>query len=246
MPFPPVSPERRSAVYAAFLSACWPLESARFVVSWLEERGLSVETATRLGMCLCGASYTDLMERLEKEWGTETLADAGLLIENADRTGYAPAFLPYSKHSVAFLVVPYLREGTPVYLKALPPIERKRAEELHLPPMISLRGPLPCLYNHDALTQVRGERILFCERETDVRAAESSGFAAVGIPGWAHFKPEWVHFFDNIEVFLVLEEDEVALEGTRRIARFFQEAGMPEPKEIRLPAGCDLKDYLSA
>ncbi len=93
---------------------------------------------------------------------------------------------------------------------------------------------------------MRGERILFCERETDVLAAESSGFAAVGIPGWAHFKPEWVHFFDNIEVFLVLEEDEVALEGTRRIARFFQEAGMPEPKEIRLPAGCDLKDYLSA
>jgi hypothetical protein len=242
----PPSPERRSEVYEAFLSACWPLESARFVVSWLEERGLSVETANRLGIRLCGASYADLMERLEKEWGTETLIDAGLLTENPEQTGYLPAFWPYFKHSVAFLVVPYFREGKPVYLKALPPIDRKRAEELYLPPMISLRIPFPCLYNQDALAGVQGGRILFCERETDVLSAESNGFAAVGIPGWAHFKPDWVHFFEEIEVFLVLDDDEVALDGTRRIARFFQEAGMPQPKEIRLPAGCDLKDYLSA
>jgi len=245
MPMPSPS-EQRSAVYAAFLAACWPIESARFVVSWLEERGLSVETATRLGIRLCGASYADLMERLEKELGQEALIEAGLLTENPERTGYVPTFWPYFKHSVAFLVVPYLQEGKPVYLKALPPLDRKRGDELQLPPMISLRHPLPCLYNHDTLAEAQGQRILFCERETDVLAAESNGFAAVGIPGWAHFKPEWVHFFEGIEVFLVLEEDEVALEGTRRITRFFDEAGMPQPREIRLPAGCDLKDYLSA
>jgi hypothetical protein len=239
-------PIPRSSVYAAFLSACWPIESARFVVSWLEERGLNVETATRLGIRLCGASYADLMERLEKELGRDALIEAGLLIENPERTGYVPTFWPYFKHSVPFLVVPYLQAGTPLYLKALPPLDRKRGDELQLPPMISVRHALPGLYNQDALTEAQGQRILFCERETDVLAAESSGFAAVGIPGWAHFKPEWVHLFEGIEVFLVLGEDEVALEGTRRITRFFDEAGMPQPREIRLPAGCDLKDYLSA
>lgn len=73
--------------------------------------------------------------------------------------------------------------------------------------------------------------------------ALTHGYAAVGVPGWSHFKAEWLELFNGKEVFLVLDADTAGASGVREIARKFDKAGLPLPRQVTLPAGQDLNEF---
>jgi hypothetical protein len=105
-----------------------------------------------------------------------------------------PSFWHYFSKKVGFLVIPYIQEGRPVYLKVRPPCNKTTAERLGLVRFMNTPGGIPCLYNVDVL---RGDpdRVFICEGESDTWAALSAGYAAVGSPGAKLFKQKWVSLF---------------------------------------------------
>ena len=226
-------------IYDAFLDGCRPVEG--LALDYLKSRGFRVEIIEGMSLRFCGREYVDLTNKLTDRFGEDAMLKAGLLAISRKKTPY-PAFWPIVAKGVGFLVFPYRQADRAVYLKVRPPVDKKRAEALGVPRMMNVGGEVPCLYNVNAID--RAEKLLICEGETDVLAALSAGYDAVGVPGWSHFKPEWVGMFEGKTVFLALDADEGGKAGVQKIARLFDKAGLPIPKQVILPEGLDLNDFI--
>lgn len=236
-------------VFDAFLNACRPIEGN--VLDWLTARGIKPDVIEALRLRFCGREYQDVTEELKTRFGDAPLLTAGLL--KRSKTGKpVPAFLHYYAKRVGFLVIPYLRDARPVYLKTRPPCGKDKAEALGLTRFLNTAGRIPCLYNVDALTaDPLPDRVLICEGESDTWAALSAGFAAVGSPGARSFKPAWTEGFrpfvdadGRSRVYLVPDADAAGAAWSREVAGLFLKAGLPVPLEIKLPPGQDLTSYL--
>ena len=226
-------------VLAAFLANCRSVEGA--ALDFLTVRGIAAEVVNGLEIRFCGREYAELMRSLESEFGREGFLQAGLF--SRGRRGPYPTFWPYYATKVGFLVIPYLRDGRPVYLKARPPIDQTTTEGMRIPRFLNTAGAVPCPYNVDTL--LTAGRVLICEGETDTMTALTRGYPAVGVPGWTHFKAEWVQLFQGKKVFLTLDADAAGDKGVRDIARKFERAGLPLPREVVLPRGQDLSSFFS-
>lgn len=238
------------AVLVAFLDACQPVSREKAVMAWLEAKGCALDVAERLGLRFCGREYKGIMAELEKNFPAADLLAAGLLKPSKKPGGrLVPAFWHYYASKAGFLVIPYLVDGRPVYLKARPPISKADAERLGLVRFLNTSGEIPCLYNVDALAGKPSD-VLICEGESDTWAALSDGQAAVGAPGANNFKPAWAELFRSFQadgrsrVYLALDADKAGDEGARIIAELFRTAGLPVPLRITLPAGQDVAEYL--
>jgi hypothetical protein len=238
------------AVYEAFLAACRPVEGA--ALAWLtREKGVASEVVEACRLRFCGREYLDVMDRLKTRFGEDALLAAGLL-KRSDKGKLVPSFWHYWTKRAGFLVIPYLLNGRPVYLKARPPVSKDKAERLGLVRFLNTAAAVPCLYNADALTaQPIPDKVLVCEGESDTWTALSAGFAAVGSPGAKSFKPAWVEGFrafvdagGRSRVYLVPDADAAGAEGARVIADLFLKAGLPVPLKVTIPAGKDLNEYL--
>lgn len=213
-----------SAVFEAFLAACRPVSAEKNVLAWLTAKGCAADVAERLGLRFCGREYKGIMADLEKHFAPDALLEAGLLKPSKKPGGrLVPAFWHYYASKAGFLVIPYLVDGIPVYLKARPPVAKEDAERLGLVRFLNTGGMIPCLYNVDAIntgnntegseqvrennsgknsersteksTETLPDKVLICEGESDTWAALSAGYAAVGAPGANGFKPAWVELF---------------------------------------------------
>jgi len=241
-------PTSDPAVYQAFLDACRPVDGP--VLTWLTKvKGVKKEVVIDLGLRFCGREYADIMDTLEVCFGKEALHGAGLLKRN-DKGRLVPSFWHYFASKAGFLVIPYMKDGRPAYLKVRPPVGKIEAERRKLVRFMNTGGAIPCLYNVDAL-KGRPEKVLICEGESDTWTALSYGYAAVGSPGAKAFKETWVEAFRSIEsrdgrsgVILVLDADKAGGEGERVIADLFLKAGLPVPLKLVLPPGMDLTDYM--
>ena len=244
-------------IYDAFLTACRPVEGRP--LEWLtKERGITEDIVKGLGLRFCGREYQDIMDALMKRFTEAAVKVAGL-----------GSFGSYFRKRTGFLVIPYLLNGRPVYLKARPPISKEDAGRLNIPRFLNTAARVPCLYNQDILTTGEDEsiiaskvipgkrstgkpdRVLICEGESDTWAGLSHGFAAVGSPGAKGFKAAWVESFRGIEdgdgrsrVYLVLDADKAGGEGSLVIADLFLKARLPVPLKLILPPGMDLTDYM--
>ena len=179
-------------VLEAFLNACDPLEGA--ALEWAEEKGVPASLAETLRLRFCGRRYRDIMEQMKGRFTVEDMTAAGLLKLSRGRA--VPTFWHYYASKAGFIVIPYLLDGRPVYLKTRPPCSKEIAENHNLSRFLNTPGPIPCLYNADALkTEPKAERVFICEGESDTWAAMAAGYAAVGSPGAKAFKPEWVELF---------------------------------------------------
>jgi len=260
-------PEPDPAVYEAFLTACRPVEGRP--LDWLKERGVTEDIVKGLGLRFCGREYQDIMAALKERFGEAALLFAGLLKRSKAGGRLVPSFWHYYAKKKGFLVIPYLLNGRPVYLKVRPPVSKEGAERLGLVRFLNTAARVPCLYNADILTTGEDEsiiaskvvpgristgkpdRVLICEGESDTWTALSHGFAAVGSPGARSFKAAWVEGFRGIEdaagrsrVFLVMDADKAGGEGSRIIADLFLKAGLPVPLKLILPPGMDLTEYM--
>jgi hypothetical protein len=118
---------RDPAVYEAFLSACRPVGG--HALEWLtKDKGVAPDVITQLGLRLCGSEYPDIMRDLGVHFGEAALLVAGLLKHRGQGSSPIPSFLHYDALKAAFLVIPYIEDGRPVYLKARPPISKDEAE----------------------------------------------------------------------------------------------------------------------
>jgi len=236
------------AVYAAFLTACRPVEGR--ALDWLtKDKGVKPEVVAALGIRFCGREYLDIMDGLKTRFGDAALLTAGMV--KRSKTGrLVPSFWHYYAKKAGFLVIPYLKDGRPVYLKVRPPVSKETAEGLKLVRFLNTAAAVPCLYNLDAL-KGNPDKVLICEGESDTWTALSYGFAAVGSPGAKNFKAAWGEDFRGFidadgrsRVYLVLDADKAGAEGSRGIARLFLKVGLPVPLKLAIPAGKDLSEYM--
>ena len=247
-PVKTTGPAADPAIYEAFLSACRPVEG-RALDFLIRDKGVKEEVILSLGLRFCGREYKEIMDTLTERFGEDALQAAGLLKRN-QKGRLVPSFWHYYAKKAGFLVIPYLLDGRPVYLKARPPVSKEDAERLGLVRFLNTAAAVPCLYNADAL-KGQPERVLICEGESDTWTALSYGFAAVGSPGASGFKSSWVESFWGIideagrsRVYLVMDADKAGEEGEVVIAGLFKTAGLPVPLKLILPPGMDLTDYM--
>jgi 5S rRNA maturation endonuclease (ribonuclease M5) len=219
---------------------------------WLtKDRRVAPEVVIALGLRFCDREYPDIMKVLKERFGEDALRVAGLLKRSQTKPGrLIPSFWHFFAQKTAFLVIPYMKDGRPVYLKARPPMGKEEAERLSLARFMNTAAAVPCLYNVDALN-AQPDKVLICEGESDTWTALSYGFAAVGSPGAKNFKAAWVEGFRGLQdaegrsrVYLVLDADKAGAEGSRVIADLFLKAGLPVPLRMILPAGMDLTDFM--
>lgn len=206
------------AVYDAFLTACRPVDGRP--LDWLtKDKGIAPEVVEACRLRFCGREYLDIINRLKTCFGDAALLTAGLL--KRSKTGRpVPCFWHYYAKKAGFLVIPYLLDGRPVYLKARPPVSKAKAEALGLVRFLNTAGKVPCLYNVDALAvQPVPDRVLICEGESDTWTALSYGFAAVGSPGANNFKPAWVEGFRGFVTDAIDEERAAILEFEGGLSR---------------------------
>jgi len=225
---PPMALE--SGILTAFLDRCRPLEGQ--ALAYLTDRGISADVINRLGIRFCGREYADIMTDLTATFGEDKVKASGL-----------KAFWIYFKRQVGFIVIPYYQGGRVVYLKARPPVGKDKAASMDLIRFLNTAGSVPCPFNVDGIADAY--RVLICEGESDTLTALTNGYDAIGIPGWNHFKPEWIGFFRGKDVFLVMDSDSAGDDGVAAIAKTFDLAGQAIPKRVELPAGMDLNQYFS-
>ena len=243
-------PAADPAIYEAFLSSCRPVEG-RALDFLIRDKGVKEEVILSLGLRFCGREYKEIMDTLTERFGEAALLVAGLLKKSKTKAGsLVPSFWHYYAKKAGFLVIPYLLDGRPVYLKARPPVSKAEAERLELVRFLNTAARVPCLYNADAL-KGHPEKVLICEGESDTWTALSAGFAAVGSPGAKGFKAAWTESFRGLQdadgrsrAYLVMDADKAGAEGSRIIADLFQKAGLPVPLQMILPPGMDLTDYM--
>jgi hypothetical protein len=198
------------AVYGAFLSACRPVDGP--ALDWLTKvKGIAEDVVTALGLRFCGREYQDIMNALTIRFGEDALLVAGLLKRaKAKPDRLVPSFWYYYAKKTGFLVIPYLKDGLPVYLKVRPPVSKKDAERLDLVRFMNTAAAVPGLYNVDAL-KGPSDRVLICEGESDTWTALSYGFAAVGSPGAKNFKAAWVEGFRPFVTGADIDEERAAI-----------------------------------
>ena len=213
-----LSAAERSALYAAFLNVCCPIHSTPGA-EYLEGRGIDADIAASCGIRYCPdpAGLWNLADK-------ETIKASGL-----------SAFYAYQKAALPFLVFPYIREGSPVYLKARILLSKEEANQKGIQRFMNTGGRVPCLWNHDAIAGA--DRVLICEGEMDALTAVQMEKIAVGLPGWSHFKDEWVDDFKGKDVILFLDADDKGDKGVLDIAKRFIRAGLPPPRQITLNEG---------
>jgi hypothetical protein len=236
------------ATYEAFLTACHPVDGP--ALEWLtKDKGIAPEVVIALGLRFCGREYPDLINTLTIRFGEAALLVAGLL-KWSSKDRLVPSFWHYFAQKAGFLVIPYLKDGRPVYMKARPPISKEEAERRGLVRFMNTAAAVPCLYNVDALN-AQPDKVLICEGESDTWTALSYGYAAVGTPGAKNFKAAWVEGFRGLQdaegrsrVYLVLDADKAGADGSLVIADLFLKAGFPVPLKLILSPGMDLTDFM--
>jgi len=223
----PSTPASSAQLYEAFLqNICGPIHGTAGE-AYLSGRGIDAAIAEKCGVRFCAdlSSIWNLADR-------DAIKAAGLA-----------SFYIFGKAGLPVLAFPYLHAGRPVFLKVRNLLSKDEADRANIPRFLNTGGAVPCLWNHDAIQDA--DQILICEGEIDALSAIMAGHPAVGLPGWTHWKDAWIESFSGKDVVLVMDADSAGDKGARSIAKSFIRAGRPTPRQIILPAGMDLNDYLA-
>jgi len=214
-----------SDLYDAFLKTVCRSIYATPGAEYLASRGIEAAVADRQGVRFC----PDLA-------GLWTLADRAKI----KAAGLASLYV-FQTAALPFLVFPYIRSGRPVFIKTRCLLTKEDADQRQVPRFLNTAGRVPCLWNHDAIAGA--DRVLITEGEIDALTAIQAGQVGVGLPGWSHWKDEWIRDFRGKDVILVMDADDAGQKGTLDIARRFIRAGYPPPRQLILDKGKDLNEF---
>ena len=172
--------------------------------------------------------YHRVNEALRHDADPDLLREVGLVNDQGN--------LRFYKHR---LILPYLdAENHPLHFQA-------RAIDFETTPKeLSLRGHIPCPYNVKELDQRPGV-VYLCEGPIDTLTLVEKGFAAVGVPGVAHMKKEWIPLFTNKRVIVCFDNDEAGRTASAKIVEEFTAQGIDAKPLTSLPSFTDINDWFT-
>jgi DNA primase len=222
--FAPLEEGRMRAVCESFLGVCREEEQLEGL-NYLARRGIDSRTVGRAGVAYFPRrAYRRVMRRMRDLFPLEELQRAGLFNRREHLTFY--------RHRLLF---PFLVEGRAVYLQA-----RTTAAGVE-PRWHNLRGPVPSLYNLDALAERRsGSTVYLVEGFTDTLTLVAHGFAAVGLVGAGGLKDEWLAPLGRFRVVAALDPDAAGRRAAARYREMFARRGSTLAV-VRLPT--DVNDF---
>ncbi|PYS80571.1 MAG: hypothetical protein DMF67_19960 [Acidobacteria bacterium] len=220
----PLDAEAMSAVCARFLEVC-RAEDQLEGVSYLARRGIDAATMRRAGVVYFPRrAYRRVMRRMREGFAPETLRRGGLFNRREHLTFY--------RHRLLF---PFFVEGRALYLQA-----RTTAASVE-PRWHNLRGPVPALYNVDALRRLASDSVVYLvEGFTDTLTLAARGFAAVGLVGAGGLKEEWLAPLARFRVVAALDPDAAGRRAAARYQELFAARGL-RLAVVRLPS--DVNDF---
>ncbi len=205
----PLAPEETRALCERFLEAC-RTEDQREGFGYLARRGIDAATARRAGVTYFPRrAYRRVMRRMLDSFPLDFLQRGGLFNRRAHLTFY--------RHRLLF---PFLERGRALYLQA-----RTTAPGVE-PRWHNMRGPVPSLYNLDALSELpTGAVVYLVEGFTDALTLAAHGFAAVGLVGAGGLKEEWLAPLGRFRVVAALDPDAAGRRAAARYAELFAARG---------------------
>ncbi|HEX8720093.1 MAG TPA: CHC2 zinc finger domain-containing protein [Pyrinomonadaceae bacterium] len=222
--FEPLDAVQAAEVCARFLEIC-RAEDQLEGTAYLARRGIDAATARRARITYFPRrAYRRVMRRALDAFPLETLRRAGLFNRREHLTFY--------RHRLLF---PFFVGGRPVYLQA-----RTTAAGVE-PRWHNMRGPVPALYNADALESLpSGEVVYLVEGFTDTLTLLANGFAAVGLVGAGGLKGEWLAPLGRFRVVAALDPDAAGRRAAARYRDLFASRGL-KLAAVELPS--DVNDF---
>lgn len=208
--FEPLDAEQTANVCARFLEIC-RAEDQLEGTAYLARRGIDASIARRAGITYFPRrAYRRVMRRMSDSFPVETLLRAGLFNRKEHLTFY--------HHRLLF---PFYVGGRPVYLQA-----RTTAAGVE-PRWHNMRGPVPALYNTDALETLQSGAVVYLvEGFTDTLTLLTHGFLAVGLVGAGGLKEEWLAPLGRFRVVAALDPDAAGRRAAARYRELFQARGL--------------------
>ncbi|HEV3469393.1 MAG TPA: toprim domain-containing protein [Pyrinomonadaceae bacterium] len=208
--FEPLGPEATAAVCEKFLEVCRgedQLEGVRY----LARRGIDAGTVRRAGVTYFPRrAYRRVMRRMLEGFPLDVLQRGGLFNRREHLTFY--------RHRLLF---PFVVGGRARYLQA-----RTTAPGVE-PRWHNMRGPVPALYNVDALADLpTGSTVYLVEGFTDTLTLTARGLPAVGLVGAGGLKEEWLAPLGRFRVVAALDPDAAGRRAARRYAELFARRGL--------------------
>lgn len=206
---------------------------------WLrDKKGISQATQTAFG--LTWLDWERASAGLIQSFGIEALDRLGLM--KRDKKKGTPLELRFKKHRLIFPF--WVTAGGKRYPTYLQGRDINAGKDFRFD---NLAGSVPCPYNFDAVLEARreGKPVFLCEGATDTMTLYQAGFKSVGIVGTQGFKPEWVKYFDGLQVYIATDPDDAGKQAAKKIAGVFVNQGRYSPKVIQLPEGQDVTDYFT-
>lgn len=222
--FEPLDAEAMSAVCARFLEVC-RAEDQLEGISYLARRGIDAATMRRAGVAYFPRrAYRRVMRRMRESFHVGVLRRGGLFNRREHLTFY--------RHRLLF---PFFVEGRALYLQA-----RTTAAGVE-PRWHNLRGPIPALYNVDALRGLASNSVVYLvEGFTDTLTLAARGFAAVGLVGAGGLKEEWLAPLARFRVVAALDPDAAGRRASARYREMFAARGL-RLAVVNLPT--DVNDF---
>ena len=222
--FEPLDADETVAVCARFLEVC-RVEDQLEGFSYLARRGIKAEVARRAGVTYFPRrAYRRVMRRMRESFPVEILQRAGLFNRREHLTFYHQR-----------LLFPFFVGGRPRYLQA-----RTTAAGVE-PRWHNMRGPVPALYNVDALDALASGAVVYLvEGFTDTLTLTAHGFAAVGLVGAGGLKEDWLAPLGRFRVVAALDPDAAGRRAAARYSEMFARRGMTLTV-VRLPS--DVNDF---
>jgi len=97
-------------------------------------------------------------------------------------------------------------------------------------------GSPPRLFGVDDLVKFQGKQVILCEGEWDRLLLQQEGMMAVtGTHGCSVFKPEWISYFKDKELVIMLDCDPEGQKAAANILEAFRTASLASIKNVILP-----------
>jgi DNA primase len=208
--FEPLDPETAAAICERFLEVC-RTEDQLEGVRYLARRGIDAATVRRARVTYFPRrAYRRVMRRMRESFALEVLQRGGLFNRREHLTFY--------RHRLLF---PFVIEGRARYLQA-----RTTAAGVE-PRWHNMRGPVPALYNADALGALpSGAVVYLVEGFTDTLTLAARGLAAVGLVGAGGLKEEWLAPLGRFRVVAALDPDDAGQRAAARYREMFARRGL--------------------